>query len=313
MPTPAQNSVLATGRKIELIVTGDISDISLNGGGTATDCAITTDVVDDLFLCTKWDANITGNTLGFASLRLVRSANTADAGLTVAGQINLRTNIDNNAVTLQKVVEHEILHILGIGTLWDREDLGKDLVNNKDSPNCNYKAATKAGAAFHDISGCGDTVDIPMQPGTCAHWDKTCFGGTELMESTFVQARNPNISAITVASLEDLGYTVDMSAAEPLTDAGFSAACMCTPQNLGSSAKLTHHLPLSPEGTAAATKDGLAYLKDVRITNAERLGGEEYAAFLSSEAEMGGMMVVVFVEENGLLHDVVVRTDDTSI
>ena len=74
-----------------------------------------------------------------------------------------------------------------------------------------------ARAAYGALKG-GGPQDVPVEntggPGTAeGHWREIIFR-TELMSGFISAAGNP-MSRVTVASLQDLGYQVDMSAAEP--------------------------------------------------------------------------------------------------
>jgi hypothetical protein len=58
---------------------------------------------------------------------------------------------------------------------------------------------------------------------TCIHWDEVCFDN-EIMTSVLDDGANP-LSRVTIGSLEDLGYTVDYSAADSYTT--FNQTCKC--------------------------------------------------------------------------------------
>jgi len=114
--------------------------------------------------------------------------------------------------TLEDVVAHEMGHVLGIGTLWARKRL--------------LVAATSANPTFrgrHAQQAYGLLLSSKPQPvpvenlggrGTRnSHWRESIFGN-ELMSGFLAGRRNP-LSLITVASLADLGYRVDLERAEP--------------------------------------------------------------------------------------------------
>jgi len=126
---------------------------------------------------------------------------------------------------LERVMLHEIGHVLGIGSLWSRFDLLQDpsLPDNREADP--HFAGPLAVSAFDAVGGAdypGGKVTVEndfehfSQPrgSLDSHWRTTAFGG-ELM----VGRLDPNqpahpISAVTVASLADLGYEVNMSAAD---------------------------------------------------------------------------------------------------
>ncbi len=110
--------------------------------------------------------------------------------------------------TLLGVILHEIGHVLGIGTLWD----GFGLLNGFNYTGTNALAEYRAlvgsanGIPVEDVGGSGSVL---------SHWRETVFD-TELMTSIAEAAGvlTP-ISRMTIASLDDLGYTVNLAAADP--------------------------------------------------------------------------------------------------
>jgi hypothetical protein len=114
--------------------------------------------------------------------------------------------------TLGDVITHEMGHVLGGGTIWDDKGLLKGAGTSK--PTFTGQAARKEYAT---LRGATSLIGVPVEdnfgPGTrLSHWDEDVFGN-ELMTG-FVGPANP-MSRMTIASLRDLGYTVDLSAAEP--------------------------------------------------------------------------------------------------
>jgi len=87
-------------------------------------------------------------------------------------------------------------------------------------PPCYYSATAKASREWQSATGCPDAVPIPMEQGgtggtACSHWDETCLVG-ELMTG-YVRDGGLELSRMTVAALEDLGYAVNYSAADAFT------------------------------------------------------------------------------------------------
>ena len=114
--------------------------------------------------------------------------------------------------TLGDVITHEMGHVLGIGTIWD----SKGLLQGGGTNNPTFTGAG-ASAEFGNLKGAGPTP-VPVEntggPGTAdGHWRETVFRN-ELMSGFISDSGNP-ISRVTAASLEDLGYVVNMDAAEP--------------------------------------------------------------------------------------------------
>ena len=124
---------------------------------------------------------------------------------------------------LLPVVMHEMGHVLGFGTIWGARF--KDLIENPSLP-------SSAGADTHftgpraivefDAAGAptqytlGEKVPVANnadEGSADAHWRESVLKA-ELMTPLFNGGRPNPLSAITIASLADMGYTVDMSQAE---------------------------------------------------------------------------------------------------
>jgi hypothetical protein len=94
-------------------------------------------------------------------------------------------------------------HVLGIGNNWR---LANEPLVNSD---CEY-IGPAATAVYRELSGCTD--GFPLVECTNGHWSEDCFDA-ELL----TPARNSGgvlISEMTVASLDDIGYTTDRDAVE---------------------------------------------------------------------------------------------------
>lgn len=138
-----------------------------------------------------------------------------------------------NAGTLNAVVLHEMSHVLGFGTLWGPpggpivHDCLQALSTPPGSINDTYFSCPKAQAEFDSIGGgsysggaavpvenCGTSPYVYPQctTGTVnGHWRQVVFGN-ELMVG-FLPA-SPQLSVVTIAAQEDLGYTVNYAAAD---------------------------------------------------------------------------------------------------
>ena len=107
---------------------------------------------------------------------------------------------------------HEIGHVLGFGPVWDEFGFRQNL--SWDDPNADtHFNGPLALAAFNDAGG-GDYTGakVPVQKMDGSHWRWPVLEG-ELMGPYGGGA----LSAITVQSLADLGYGVDVTQADPYT------------------------------------------------------------------------------------------------
>ena len=102
---------------------------------------------------------------------------------------------------------HEMGHILGIGTAIMYES--DFLQDSSDDPHFN---GPRAIAAFDDAGGRDYTsAKVPVEK-SGGHW-RTPVLGDELMSSSGIST----LSAITIQALADLGYSVDVTQADPYT------------------------------------------------------------------------------------------------
>ncbi|HEX7001345.1 MAG TPA: leishmanolysin-related zinc metalloendopeptidase [Trueperaceae bacterium] len=125
---------------------------------------------------------------------------------------------------LFSTILHEMGHVLGIGSLW----LPNGLVDfEPESANCRSATSfttpptftgTTAVAQFATVGGSGGVpVEDEFGAGTqCSHWDEEALDN-ELMTGFLNTDANEPLSVITIGSLADLGYAVNLGAADPYT------------------------------------------------------------------------------------------------
>lgn len=117
---------------------------------------------------------------------------------------------------LAAVVLHEILHVIGIGTLWRARDMlvgagGADprFIGLLAAAECNSSgglATCADGRVPVENSGGSGTVDV--------HWRESSFDAEVMTGFVESNAEMP-LSAISIASLQDLGYVVNLLSADP--------------------------------------------------------------------------------------------------
>ncbi len=165
-------------------------------------------VVDDLLI----DAQIVpidgaGGILGQAGPCLVRASN----GLPLYGIMQFDsadvTGLESSG-QLANTIIHEMGHIVGIGTVWTN----KSVLADAGTSNPTYTGPAAIGA-WRELGGSGNVpVENGGGPGTAdSHWRETTFR-TELMTG-YLNSSN-QLSAMTAASLADLGYGVDIAGAD---------------------------------------------------------------------------------------------------
>ncbi len=123
---------------------------------------------------------------------------------------------------LLSTIEHELAHCLGFaGWMWN--ELGLLGLSARETPyRDTYFAGVGARAAFHWAGGGsyrGNRVPVendPAKGGLDSHWRETVFGN-ELMSTWPLLGQGQSLSRITIQSLADIGYRVDVTQADPYT------------------------------------------------------------------------------------------------
>jgi hypothetical protein len=205
--TEAQKTAFkgAADRWVQMIV-GDLPSVLVDG-----------EVIDDLVILAQGaDIDGPGRVLGQAGPTHLRPQSAgASAFLPAKGIMSFDTAdlaAMETAGTLNDVITHEMGHVLGIGTIWSL----KRLIRGAGGANPRFSGEF-AKAEYGVLRGTGP-ASVPVEntggPGTRdGHWRESIFRN-ELMSGFIAGAGNP-ISRMTVASLSDMGYEVDLNAAEP--------------------------------------------------------------------------------------------------
>ncbi len=237
--TAAQQALFTNAaNRIRAIVVGQLPVVTISASDSAaTACGVTgvpepTGSVDGILIYASIDS-IDGRNkiLAQSGPCFVRVQNT---------QLDFRTSIgvmkfdsaDINSLAgsgnLQEVITHEMLHVVGFGSFWafpGGDSAGKVLLIN---PGADVRYTGQGGIAgcqaIGGVSTCATSVPVEGSQGgdgtINSHWRETTFNN-ELMTGFLNSGVNP-LSKMTIKSLEDLGYTVDASAADPFTIPGGS-------------------------------------------------------------------------------------------
>lgn len=189
------------------VVIGDLPDIyslSLFGGW-----------VDDIVISANLiNIDGTGNVLGQAGPTYIRTV----GGLPVAGKMEFdiadAANFDSQGLW-DEIVQHEMLHTLGFGTLWDQFGLVDTYIDTKgtkrltdDTVDYRFTGETANQLADNSLYT-NDQLGIPVETdggsGTAGgHWDETTFGN-ELMTG-WINGGTNYIAPMTIGTLQDMDY-----------------------------------------------------------------------------------------------------------
>ncbi len=220
-------------RRFEAIITQGLPDVdfSSNGFDFVADGGRVTreigDIVDDLriFVLKSHD----GEYAGRAGPSYVRQGN--PTGLPALGRVFIDTKHPANLVGYESIRQeenwgrdlmlHEIAHVLGFGTLWQAFGLVHETSGHA------YFSGELAVRAFNTAGGepyVGNKVPVESRhlSGGCGaggHWNPYVFRGFDRLFGAEIMEENPAqehaLSAITIQSLADLGYVIDVNQADP--------------------------------------------------------------------------------------------------
>ena len=272
-PTTAQKAAFdGAAARWSRVITGDLSDVQITPANKpANSCGVGDPainlVVDDVLIFVSLvPIDGVGKILGQAGPCLIRSSNS----LTVIGIMKFDTadlgNIQANG-TLDDVILHEMGHVLGFGSIWDDPTIDllvQPSLTTQTQVGCNpppppptnpctvppptcdtHFSGAIAIAAFNSQNG-GNTytgAKVPVE-NTCgtgtadSHWREAVFDN-ELMTGFISGTPNP-MSRTTIASLQDLGYAVNVSEADAFT------------------------IPAPPPLMASVSRAGIALQNDIR-------------------------------------------------
>ena len=233
--TPTQKSAFTSAAaRWEGIIKNDPEDASSTTPLSAGSCGansyrIPADmVIDDLLIFASVVAiDGPGQVLGSAGPCFVRLADPTGQTLNVGdfpviGQMRFdvadMAQLESTS-SLNSVILHEMGHVLGIGVFWDALGMLKNraVVGQSPAPDTYFNGAN-AITGFNEIgfSGyAGNKVPVENTGGSGtinAHWRESTL--TNELMTGFLSGSNNPLTALTIRSLADLGYTVDVSVAD---------------------------------------------------------------------------------------------------
>ncbi len=157
-----------------------------------------------------------GSTLGEAGPCLVRSDATAIPAIGIMAFDDADMDLMASRGILDGVILHEMLHVLGIGTMWGPGGRGFVADPQGADPLFTGPQGTAAYGVFGALNAMlGVPVENTGGTGTRGgHWRESVFRG-ELM--TGWVGGGMEMSRVTVSALADMGYDADLTKADPYT------------------------------------------------------------------------------------------------
>lgn len=232
----------------ERSITGDVPDVSgvipARTCGSSFATPVFNGTVDDILidvLLQPIDGPL--GILGAAGPCLVRSAD----NLTVYGLMFFDVDDLDFIESLgffDEVVEHEMGHVLGFGTLWN---FGRSLLQGAGTADPRF-VGPLAVAAYDRLGGSGTVpVEGEFGPGTRdSHWDEDAFYNELMTGFLNAGARTNPLSDLSIAAMGDLGYVVALGSGD------------------------NYHLP-RPLNADVAAKAVAGQVRDLELARHERL------------------------------------------
>jgi hypothetical protein len=241
LPSSTQQAAFAAAAtRWQEIVFGDVPDVSMNlaaGWCGVADLPAINETVDDLVIYAEvTPIDGAGGILGQAGPCYVRTT----GGFPILGVMQFDSA---DVATLESdgqlglVIEHEMGHVLGVGSIWDLSVSGNTIFDLLAEPcptsgTCTtdpHFVGTRAIAAFDGVGGTSylASAKVPVEnsggAGTVnSHWREAVFTN-ELMTGYLNSGSNP-LSVVTVASLLDMGYLVSYPDADGYAWSGAAPA-----------------------------------------------------------------------------------------
>ncbi len=204
------------------------SGVPLGCRGVTSDQSL--EVIDDLAVVVSvGEVDGQGGILGWAAVCGIRE----ESRLPLIGALRFDSEdleVLRESDAMEEVILHEIGHLLGFGSVWDEQGL---LINPSlpDSLGTDtHFRGPLAIAAFNEAGGDiytgGEKVPVEnyaARGSGDAHWRESVLDHELMTPRLNLGVSNP-LSATTVQSLADMGYTVDARLAEPFRLPGAAAA-----------------------------------------------------------------------------------------
>lgn len=218
-----QQAFLDAADYLSTLILGDVDDVTADfgdGQGTRT--------IDDLEITATLDnINGPGGILGQAGPEFYRTADLTSITGSMAFDLAYAQGLyDDEQATgsglWSSTVLHEMLHVLGFGTMWELQGLITNIGTVADpdwrftGANARYEYEAVYRTEFANDPGAAAGVAVESDtgnPGTDkGHWDEAIFGD-EVM--TGFADDGAFLSNMTIAALEDMGYQTTYSASPP--------------------------------------------------------------------------------------------------
>ncbi|MGH7614526.1 MAG: leishmanolysin-related zinc metalloendopeptidase [Gemmatimonadales bacterium] len=225
VPSDVQQAVDSAKARWQRVLFLDVPDVGANvpAGTCGPGTPAFNEPIDDIVIFVQLDSiDGPGNVLSQAAPCVVRGTGRLPA-IGVLRFDSADATLATSGGALDALALHELGHVLGFGTIWP--DLA--LIQGAGGGDPHF-VGSQTIAAFDQAGGTSyiagakvpaeNCVGVPAGgcvPGTRdRHWRESVFGG-ELMSGVLNEGQGTPLSDISVASMGDLGYTVNYAASDP--------------------------------------------------------------------------------------------------
>jgi hypothetical protein len=219
-PQSVQDALNTAARRWEGVIRQGLPSVS--GSIRANACggnAVFSGTIDDILVFTGTKAiDGAGKTLAQSGPCFIRSS----GGLTYASVLIFDSaDVNQFGSQLAAIATHELGHSLGLGTLWKY----KGVLRGAGTTDPRFTGLN----AVREWNALGGTGQVPVEntggAGTRdGHWRESILKN-ELMTG-FLNGGNNPMSRISIASFADLGYQVDLNAANPYSLSALSSSTL---------------------------------------------------------------------------------------
>jgi hypothetical protein len=133
--------------------------------------------------------------------------------------LNRYSTFNSDPSYLRGIMIHEFAHALGFGTLWEPIDFGASRGGKWgrtwiDTTTATYTANSYAGYAYGSLLGTTGAIAIPLST-DLSHWDENRFDTELLTPIAEAPGITMPVSVLTLSALRDLGWRINLAAAQP--------------------------------------------------------------------------------------------------
>ncbi len=222
VPTPNQLQTFSdAAARWETIITGDLPAQPISyPAGTCNSPLALNETIDDVVIIVRLEPiDGAGQVLGSAGPCVLRGGSAHPALGTMRFDTADLANLES-AGNFGNVILHEMGHVLGAGTIWSNKGFLQLPSPTSGTGNDTHFNGPLAITSFNAVGGSTYTLGakVPVEnsqggAGTRnSHWRESVLQN-ELMTGFINAGLNP-MSQLTISSMQDLGYTVDLAAAD---------------------------------------------------------------------------------------------------